>query len=146
MTGSPQSVAMSAARRIRTAVTVLVAIAAALPVLSGRARAETGAIAAGKATYDRYCALCHGLGGSGGGPLAEALKATPPDLTMLAKRAGGTFPADRFTETVWTGRVPGHGKQVMLEWGKVLGGDLGQLEATATVLDLSIYVESLQVK
>ena len=42
-----------------------------------------------------YCAPCHGYDGKGSGPVAGTLKTTPPDLTELATRNGGAFPADR---------------------------------------------------
>lgn len=137
----------SGMRRLAGAVPTATAVAALLALAAaGPAAAEDAALANGKATFQRYCALCHGVDGRGAGPLADALKTVPPDLTRLAKRAGGTFPAGTFAETVWTGKVAGHGKSAMLEWGKVLGAEQGQLEATATVLDLTIYVESLQAK
>ncbi|MCV3272934.1 c-type cytochrome [Roseobacter sinensis] len=56
----------------------------------GRERGETGA-----ALYAANCAICHGAdarGGGGGG--VDGLSKTPPDLTGLALRNGGIFPAD----------------------------------------------------
>lgn len=100
----------------------------------------------GQETFVRYCAVCHGLDGRGAGPLADALKKTPPDLTQLAKNNGGKFPASRVADTIRDGAIPGHGRKTMLEWGKVFGGDKDRLEATAMVLDLSLYVEGLQQK
>ena len=41
--------------------------------------------------YREYCAVCHGTDGKGGGPAADALKQTPTDLTLIARRGGGKF-------------------------------------------------------
>ena len=40
----------------------------------------------GKAVYERYCAVCHGIDGKGGGPMAEVLKPR--------RRDGAWQPAD----------------------------------------------------
>lgn len=40
--------------------------------------------------YTDFCAVCHGVGAAGDGPLAEALIVRPPDLTRLMQ--GGEFP------------------------------------------------------
>lgn len=39
------------------------------------------AVAAGKSTFEIYCMSCHGEGGQGDGPAAEALNPKPADLT-----------------------------------------------------------------
>ena len=52
---------------------------------------ETEADLAGRETYLRYCASCHGPDGRGDGPLAASLKTQPADLTQIAKRNGGSF-------------------------------------------------------
>lgn len=46
----------------------------------------------GRALYDDYCVSCHGLSGSGNGPLAADLGRPVPDLTQISARNGGTFP------------------------------------------------------
>jgi mono/diheme cytochrome c family protein len=82
---------------------------------------ETGAgepEVAGPSVYRTYCTVCHGPGAKGDGPLAESLRFRPPDLTLLARKNGGTFPKDRVLRTV-DGRNPvkGHGGQDMPVWG-----------------------------
>jgi mono/diheme cytochrome c family protein len=43
--------------------------------------AEQGDVAAGKVTYDRLCAMCHGKAGKGDGPTAAVLNPKPRDHT-----------------------------------------------------------------
>ncbi len=72
----------------------------------------------GSYTFKTYCATCHGVDGKGDGPLAESLRFTPPDLTLIAKRNGGEFPAEKIQRIV-DGRNPmkGHGGPDMPVWG-----------------------------
>jgi mono/diheme cytochrome c family protein len=70
----------------------------------------------GKREYDSKCAVCHGKDGKGGGPYAEQLKRTLPDLTTLAQRNGGVFPVSRTYETI-EGAGKGHGTREMPVWG-----------------------------
>jgi len=72
----------------------------------------------GSYAYRTNCASCHGADGKGEGPLAESLRFHPPDLTLLAKRNGGEYPADKVRRIV-DGRKPlsGHGGPDMPIWG-----------------------------
>jgi cytochrome c len=49
----------------------------------------------GARIFRNYCASCHGVNGNGDCPVAPALKTKVPQLTTLAQRNGGMFPADR---------------------------------------------------
>jgi mono/diheme cytochrome c family protein len=73
----------------------------------------------GKVEYESSCASCHGLSGKGDGPLARALVSQPSDLTTLAKRNGGVFPAQRVHKII-DGRedVEAHGTREMPVWGR----------------------------
>jgi len=73
--------------------------------------------ASGKSEFRNSCALCHGADGKGGGVI-DLLKTAPPDLTTLAKRNGGKFPAERVANMI-DGRefVKGHGDRDMPAWG-----------------------------
>lgn len=73
----------------------------------------------GKAVYLGDCAACHGTKGRGDGPVAQALKQEPADLTRLAERSGGAFPR-RYVRDVITGeyRVPAHGDRQMPVWNE----------------------------
>jgi mono/diheme cytochrome c family protein len=72
----------------------------------------------GSDVFKTYCAACHGQNAKGDGPLADNLRVRPPDLTLIAKRMGGTFPADKVRRII-DGRNPvkGHGGPDMPVWG-----------------------------
>ena len=81
--------------------------------------ADKGAgIVAGSYTFKTYCASCHGKEAKGDGPLADSLRFRPPDLTLLARRNGGSYPAETIYRTI-EGRKPvkGHGGPDMPVWG-----------------------------
>ncbi len=47
----------------------------------------------GKTLYVRYCAACHGVDGRGDGPEDLRLNTPPADLTKIAARRDGMWPA-----------------------------------------------------
>lgn len=57
---------------------------------SHKSRGELGSF-----LYANHCVECHGANGRGHGLIAPYLKAEVPDLTLIAARAGGTFPTER---------------------------------------------------
>jgi mono/diheme cytochrome c family protein len=72
----------------------------------------------GKVEYESSCAACHGADGKGMGPVADALKTKPADLTMLARQNNGVFPFGRIYGVI-DGReaVKSHGVRDMPIWG-----------------------------
>jgi mono/diheme cytochrome c family protein len=105
--------------------------------------------ASGAAMYKAYCAVCHGLDGTGNGPAAEALKTPPANLTLLSQNNGGKFPAMKVVSTIrGEAGVPAHGTREMPIWGHlfwtVSGGH--ESEVQQRVANLTKYVESLQAK
>jgi mono/diheme cytochrome c family protein len=72
----------------------------------------------GAQLYRSYCASCHGTGGEGDGPVAPFFKLQPPDLTLIARRSGGAYPAERVRRII-DGReiVSPHGAREMPVWG-----------------------------
>jgi mono/diheme cytochrome c family protein len=74
--------------------------------------------ASGAELFARFCTSCHGDAGRGDGPVAGSLKVRPADLTAIAARAGGAFPADDVREMI-DGRapLPAHGPREMPVWG-----------------------------
>ena len=72
--------------------------------------------------YRTWCASCHGSEGKGNGPTASALKKAPTDLTLLRKKNGGTFPAERvrnYIEGKDAATSAAHGSREMPIWGDV---------------------------
>lgn len=107
---------------------------------------EKGKIS-GAYEFYRLCAVCHGEGARGDGPMSRMLKRPPPDLTVLAKNNGGHFPFLRVLAMI-DGRelVEVHGSREMPVWGKLLTKDYDQFVARAIELELLLYINSLQVK
>ena len=72
----------------------------------------------GKQLFQRFCAACHGVEARGDGPVASYFKTTPPNLTRLARRYGGKFPAAEVRRTIdgRTNLLP-HGERTMPVWG-----------------------------
>jgi mono/diheme cytochrome c family protein len=105
--------------------------------------------ASGQEMYKSYCASCHGTEGKGNGPAAEALKVPPTDLTALAEKNGGTYPALKVAAILRGEEEPAaHGSKDMPIWGnlfwKMSGGH--EAEVQQRVANLSKYIESLQQK
>jgi mono/diheme cytochrome c family protein len=103
----------------------------------------------GKEMFKSYCAVCHGLDGTGNGPAAEALKTPPANLTRLSLQNGGKFPAIKVANTIRGDvAVSAHGNREMPVWGHlfmtVSGGH--ETEVQQRVANLTQYVESLQAK
>jgi mono/diheme cytochrome c family protein len=72
----------------------------------------------GEELYQRFCAACHGKGGEGDGTVAAYFKIVPPDLTQIAKRRGGQYPADDLHRIIDGRNAPGpHGSRQMPVWG-----------------------------
>lgn len=98
--------------------------------------------------YRAYCASCHGVEAHGDGPAAPALKTKVPDLTFIAKRNGGVFPADRVSNIISGDETPlAHGSREMPIWGPIFH----QVEADqdwghVRLKNLSKYLESIQRK
>jgi mono/diheme cytochrome c family protein len=104
----------------------------------------------GPGIFKSYCAACHGTDARGGGPVAKALKRDVPDLTALAQRNNGAFPAIHARNTLMFGTdslLPSHGSQGMPIWGPIFheiefDQDLGNVRME----NLVKYLESIQRK
>ena len=85
--------------------------------MAGAAQAQDADV--GKSEYQSSCASCHGADGKGNGPLREQLKVPPSDLTVLARKNNGTFPAAALYQTIDGSKaVPAHGSRDMPIWGE----------------------------
>lgn len=108
----------------------------------------------GKGSYTRYCAVCHGPDGKGDGPFVPMLTKKPGDLTQLAKKNNGTFPALQVANII-DGRqeMSAHGTLDMPIWGesfaeagKAAGSHVGQTAARERIQLLITYLNSIQEK
>ena len=103
----------------------------------------------GKEMYKQYCASCHGLDGRGDGPAAPALKAPVTNLTTLALKNGGAFPAAHIAAVLQgDSMTPAHGSKDMPVWGPIfhsMGGH-SQAQVQLRVRNLVNYLESIQAK
>lgn len=103
----------------------------------------------GQETFARYCASCHGARGDGTGPVAGVIRGTIPDLTALASRSGGVFPADRVASYI-DGRSlpPVHGSRTMPVWGATFDATarlvVNAESAGPRVADIVEYLRSIQ--
>ncbi|NEX47707.1 c-type cytochrome [Pseudotabrizicola algicola] len=107
-------------------------MAARLPLMSLCAALLLGACVIGGARapvptgaqdFADFCAGCHGVSGKGDGEMAAGLARRPADLTLLARRNGGTFPTTQVMAKIW-GYTGGRGAGVMPNFGPLLDGDL----------------------
>jgi mono/diheme cytochrome c family protein len=103
----------------------------------------------GKEMFNSYCAVCHGKDGKGNGPAASAMKTPPADLTVLAQKSGGKYPASHVASVLrGQASTPSHGSQDMPVWGPLFSsisqGHEGQVQQR--INNLVTYVETLQAQ
>jgi mono/diheme cytochrome c family protein len=111
----------------------------------------TSSTAVGARIYKRNCAVCHGNDGKGNGPppASSPFKESPPDLTTLAKRHDGVFPAGYVKSVLRSGvSMPDHGPAEMPVWGVIFNAvtKSDQAKVAARIDDLTTYLESIQAK
>ena len=105
--------------------------------------------ASGKEMFTTYCAVCHGKDAKGNGPAASALNKQPADLTRLAAKNGGNYPADRVSQTIRGDvEVPAHGTREMPIWGNLFYqmSRGHQAEVQLRIANLNEYIRSLQAE
>lgn len=107
---------------------------------------------AGATLYADHCAVCHGAGLRGDGPMADILLIPPPDLTRTAERYGGVFPRAGIARRI-DGRDPilSHGGDMPIfgamfsPHSVVLRDDTGQsILISPEARDLLAYLEAQQ--
>ena len=98
--------------------------------------------------FRAHCAACHGADGKGNGPVAPGLKTLPADLTSLAKKNKGEFPASRVRSMISGDQLSAsHGSREMPIWGPIFhqieeDQDFGNVR----LANLVKYLESIQQK
>jgi mono/diheme cytochrome c family protein len=103
----------------------------------------------GTTLFQNYCAACHGSRGTGDGPMVPALKTKVPDLTLIARRNGGTFSLDQVQAAI-SGLKPAglsHGTREMPLWGTLFSADISDRDyGKLRVYNVAKYLEGLQKK
>lgn len=102
----------------------------------------------GAALYNKHCAVCHGLDMKGTGPVPDPYR-TPPDLTTLARRHSGKFPADYVSKVLKNGvLLPAHGPAQMPVWGTEFEASdrLDRSQVSKRITALTNYIKSAQQK
>lgn len=134
----------------------LLVVTAVAGAVTGMAVAQKGGSAAesysafnGKISYKTYCMNCHGVGGKGDGYIADSLKQAPTDLTVLAKKNNGAYPAERVWASIdGTEAIKEHGTREMPIWGEAFlwpdSTPERQAEAKRKIGELVEYLRSLQ--
>lgn len=134
-------------RHVVIAILVLVILGL---LASVAARAQDFSSYSGPQLYARFCASCHGETGLGDGPVSKSLTVMVPDLTRIARRQGGTFPAEQIRRII-DGRttLPPHGRRDMPVWGFEFGSQNaatvdGTAKTDAMIQRLTDYLRSIQ--
>lgn len=102
----------------------------------------------GAVLYQNHCAACHGPEARGDGPLADVIAYRPADLTRIALRSRGEYPAARVRDII-DGRKPVKGRFAagMPVWGEAFKNpDDGYSERALRekIAALTEYVGTLQ--
>ena len=145
-TGDQARIAM----RIRSLFLPLMAVAfcatAALTAGAEDDKPQTGA-----QLFFSLCASCHAAQARRDGPVAPMLVTPPSDLTRIAQRNGGQFPADTVQRFIDGREVPrAHGPRDMPVWGRQLyfsakENDLAaRAHADAEIAKIVEYLRSIQ--
>ena len=133
---------------------VLAALLLAVAALGQKPKVEKAAApptsaASAEEMYTSYCASCHGQDMKGNGPAAPAMKQAVPDLTTLAERNGGKFPALHVSHIIAGEEIyPSHGATDMPVWGPVFRS-ISQGDRSVVMLrvnNLTKYIEEHQAK
>ncbi len=122
-------------------------------VLSVASTASAESPGQGEAHFRRYCGACHGLSAKGDGIVSGLMRPAPPDLTRLAKRAGGDFPfLDVMKAIDGRSAVGAHGDSEMPVWGEILSFEAAASpdavagEVQGKLLEITEYLRSVQEK
>jgi mono/diheme cytochrome c family protein len=103
----------------------------------------------GREEFVRSCAVCHGADARGG---TTPTGAPAPDLTRIAARRGGDFPADEISDWIDGRLAPAaHGTREMPVWGARFARGLPPEPLTqdlvrGRIVTLVEYLESIQVE
>jgi mono/diheme cytochrome c family protein len=129
---------------------ILVALVSAGPACAEEEK-ESLLVESGRKSFQRHCSACHGMEADGNGILKPVLRVEPPDLTRIAARRGGEFPAAEIAAFI-DGRsfVAAHGSREMPVWGRIFGEPVAEDGDAEEVVRgqlwiLVEYLKSIQV-
>jgi mono/diheme cytochrome c family protein len=124
---------------------VMIAGCAAVLLAGPAASQEQTPIVNGRDEFVWNCADCHGQAGRGDGPLAAALIKSPSDLTKIAHRNLGIFPAQKIFDIV-AGQesVVGHQSFQMPKYWERFKQTPGQRDFVAPEVRIRAIVEYLR--
>jgi mono/diheme cytochrome c family protein len=102
----------------------------------------------GSRLFRTHCATCHGVDGRGGGPMANQLRRTPPDLTQYAARNGGLFPSEKVRRIIDGRDISSHGIGDMPVWGDVFRktDDATEAAVKARIDAIVRYLQAIQAR
>ena len=129
--------------------TVIIILLALLPGAVAGAD-DTHKTATAAHLYQVSCSGCHGREARGDGPVSPFLTVDVPDLTRIAARRGGVFPAEEIFRIVdGQADLRSHGPRHMPVWGYEFFGDdpddeAAHRQATEMVERLVEYLRSIQ--
>ena len=124
-------------------------LVSAAPVLAQARAKQAPSISidslAGRDSFERYCASCHGTTGHGDGPVASELRTRPADLSGLAQRNDGAFPREQVRSLVaGEGALSAHGTSEMPVWGPMFRMFESDARVRERIENLLNYLETLQ--
>lgn len=92
------------------------------------------------------CASCHGVDGSGNGPLAGELRVAPANLRLLKQANNGKFPTLDVQRSIDGRAMPrAHGLPKMPVWGRQwIRQGLSESEVSARAISITSYISSIQ--
>jgi mono/diheme cytochrome c family protein len=138
-------------KTLRILILILTSVFAVWTLAQAQSEDANGNAARGRAAFNLYCSSCHGKTAQGDGPVASTLKVAPADLTRLASKHDGKFPADWVYARI-DGREPvvAHGPSEMPVWGLSFQ-DPGKVDNQEAMVehrlrDLVAYLATLQEK
>ncbi len=110
--------------------------------------AEQTRLWTGHELYAALCSSCHGIDGRGDGPASPALMVPASDLTNLARRNGGEFPAIHTLNVILGDReISAHGAREMPVWEDIFRRTAGSpAMARHLASNLNDYIKALQVE
>ena len=124
--------------KVLTLVLLIGAVAFALGIK--RVDIQPTPAGSGEAMYKAYCAACHGATGKGDGAAVDLLKKRPADLTQLARKHDGRFPANEVITYIQ------NGSHDMPVWGTLFRSLDKEDVSTIRVRVLTDYIKTLQAQ